>query len=165
MEEHTLAFAKYSKFAHDYIRALEEAKVVRPEFEPREGWQTLLTLQLNSEPDARKVIWIFDATGNSGKSYMATHYKERTSYYITGGKASDIFYGYNYEDVVFFDLARMKQDIVQYDVMENFKNGQFYSTKYECKVVRFNVPHVVVFANFEPDQSKLSADRWDIRVI
>ena len=165
MEECTVAFAKYPKFVHDYIRALEEAKVTRSDFIPRAGWQTLLVLELNSEPDARKITWFYDSLGNNGKSYMATHYKERTSYYVTGGKASDIFYGYNYEEVVFFDLARMKQEIVQYDVMENFKNGQFYSTKYECKVVRFNVPHVVVFSNFMPDQSKLSADRWDIRVI
>lgn len=27
------------------------------------------------------------------------------------------------------------------------------------------IPHVVVFANFEPDKSKLSFDRWDIRHI
>ena len=27
----------------------------------------------------------------------------------------------------------------------------------------YAIPHVVIFANFEPDQSKLSADRWDIR--
>jgi len=66
---------------------------------------------------------------------------------------------------VFFDLARMKQDIVQYDVMEAFKNGQFYSTKYESRLVRFNIPHVVVFANFHPATQMLSTDRWDIRVI
>jgi hypothetical protein len=106
-----------------------------------------------------------DIIGNSGKSHFATHYHAKTSYYITGGKAADIFYGYQYEEVVFFDLARMKQEYVQYDVMENFKNGQFYSTKYECKVVKFAVPHVVVFANFQPDRLMLSVDRWDIRVI
>lgn len=165
MEEHSMEYAKYPRFIHDYTRAMEESKVIRPEFIPRDGWQQQLVAELSESPDARKVIWYFDATGNNGKSFMATHYKEQSSYYITGGKASDIFYGYGYEKVIFFDLARMKQDIVQYDVMENFKNGQFYSTKYECKVVRFNVPHVIVFANFRPDESKLSADRWDVRAI
>lgn len=165
MEEHSETYAKYPRFIHDYTRAIEESKVLRAAFIARDGWQSTLCSDLSSIPDPRKIIWIYDSVGNNGKSYMATHYKERSSYYITGGKASDIFYGFNYEEVIFFDLARMKQDIVQYDVMENFKNGQFYSTKYECKVVRFNVPHVVVMANFMPDISKLSADRWDIRVI
>lgn len=165
MEEHSMAYAKYPRFIHDYVRALEEKKVERELLTPRDGWQRRLFDDLSSAPDTRKIIWIHDEVGNSGKSYFATHYNDKPSYYITGGKSSDIFYGYKYESVVFFDLARMKQDIVQYDVMENFKNGQFYSTKYESKTVKFNVPHVVVFSNFYPDTTKLSADRWDIRVI
>jgi hypothetical protein len=165
MEEHSKEYAKYPRFIHDYIRALEESKVTRENLIPRDGWQHELHELLSQTPDARKVIWYVDEVGNSGKSYFATHYNDKSSYYVTGGKAADIYYGYQYESVVFFDLARMKQDIVQYDVMESFKNGQFYSTKYECKNVKFNTPHVVVFSNFYPDLTKLSADRWDVRVI
>lgn len=88
-----------------------------------------------------------------------------TKYVINGGKAADIYYAYFYEKVVFFDLARQKEDIVAYDVMENFKNGYFLSTKYQVRRVKFNIPHVVVFSNFRPDMTKLSEDRWDIRVI
>lgn len=165
MDDHAEEYAKFPRFIHDYVRALEESKVTRPEFIPRDGWQRRLTEDLQEQPDTRKVIWIYDNIGNSGKSYFATHYSERESYYVTGGRAADIFYGYQYEPVVFFDLARMKQEIVQYDVMEAFKNGQFYSTKYECKCVKFNVPHVVIFSNFYLDTTKLSADRWDLREI
>lgn len=164
MEEHTETYAKYPRFVHAYIRAIEESRVIREQFTPRDGWQTELARQLGEIAHHRSIIWYYDAIGNKGKSYFARNYPG-ANYYVTGGKAADIFYGYQYEPVVFFDLARMKQEIVQYDVMEAFKNGQFYSTKYESKLVRFNVPHVVVFSNFMPDQSKLSADRWDIRVI
>lgn len=165
MEDHSASYAKYPRFIHDYIRALEEAKVTRSDLIPRDGWQTELVGDLQAVADSRKIIWFIDTIGNSGKSYFATHYNSKTSYYVTGGKAADIFYGYKYEEVVFFDLARMKQEYVQYDVMESFKNGQFYSTKYESKNVKFNTPHVVVFSNFEPDRAMLSHDRWDIRVI
>ena len=165
MEEDTLEYAKYPRFIHDYVRAVEELKVARQDLIPRDGWQQQLSDDLSKEPDSRKITWIVDNIGNSGKSYFATHYQSKTSYYITGGKAADIFYGYQYEEVVFFDLARMKQEYVQYDVMESFKNGQFYSTKYECKNVKFNTPHVVVFSNFHPDTQMLSADRWDLRVL
>lgn len=164
MEEHTKAYALYPRFVHSYIRAVEESRVRTDILEPRDGWQKTLFDNLNQTPDNRSIIWIYDAQGNKGKSYFARNYPGR-NYYVTGGKASDIFYGYEYEPIVFFDLARMKQDIVQYDVMEAFKNGQFYSTKYESKLVKFNVPHVVVFANFYPATNMLSADRWDIRDI
>lgn len=164
MEEHTKACAMYPRFIHSYIRAVEESRVQKDNLVPRDGWQRQLFEDLSQAPNNRSIIWIFDADGNKGKSYFARNYPGK-NYYVTGGKAADIYYGYEYEPVVFFDLARMKQDIVQYDVMEAFKNGQFYSTKYESRLVRFNVPHVVVFANFHPATQMLSADRWDIRVI
>lgn len=165
MEDHADTVAKYPRFVHDYMRAVKESEVTIEALVPREGWQTQLVADLGETPDCRKIIWIYDLKGNIGKTYFAKHYQEKQSYYITGGKAADIFYGYNYQPVVFFDFSRMKQEYVQYDVMESFKNGQFFSTKYESKMVRFNTPHVVVFSNFYPDTSKLSEDRWDIRQI
>jgi len=164
MEEHSKSYAMYPRFVHAYIRALEESRVQREEFIPRDGWQSELHELLETIPSSRTIHWFYDRVGNKGKSYFARNYKGR-NYYVTGGKAADIFYGYEYQPVVFFDLARMKQDIVQYDVMEAFKNGQFFSTKYESKLVKFNTPHVVVFANFYPSTEMLSEDRWNIKEI
>lgn len=165
MEEHTQACAKYSKFVHDYIRLINESKMELEELIPRDNWQLVLKTYLENEPDTRKIVWYYDVTGNSGKSYFATRYKDKTSYLVTGGKNQDIYYAYNYEEVVFFDLPRAKQEYVPYDVMESFKNGYFLSTKYECKPVRFKVPHVIVFSNFYPDTTKLSLDRWELHEI
>ena len=161
MEEHSKAYAMYPRFIHSYIRGYEESLVVKQNFVPRDGWQSELVAKLSEVPDDRTIHWYYDMEGNKGKSYFAKNYAG-SNYYVNGGKSADIFYGYEYQSVIFFDLARMKQDIVQYDVMEAFKNGQFYSTKYESKLVRFNVPHVVVFSNFYPDLGKLSSDRWNI---
>lgn len=164
-EECSDTVAKYPRFVHDYTRLLEASKVVSEELIPRDGWQTRLVEILSGDADPRKVYWYYDVTGNSGKSYFSTRYKAKTSYLVTGGKNQDIYYAFNYEQVVFFDLPRAKQDYVPYDVMESFKNGYFLSTKYECKPVRFAVPHVIVFANFYPDTTKLSVDRWEIKEI
>jgi len=165
MEKHSEIYAKYPRFVHDYIRAIKESKVTSEVLVPRNNWQLILFEYLKQDADARKVIWYYDVTGNSGKSIFSTRYKDKTSYLVTGGKNQDIYYAYQYEEVVFFDLPRGKQDYVPYDVMESFKNGYFLSTKYECKPVRFNVPHVVVFANFYPYTTKLSMDRWEIHEI
>lgn len=165
MEKHSEIYAKYPRFVHDYVRAIKESKVNIEELVPREGWQIILKTELNGPADNRKIIWFHDSNGNNGKSYFATRFKDKSSYLVTGGKNTDIYYAYSYEEVVFFDLPRSKQDYVPYDVMESFKNGYFLSTKYEVKSVKFNIPHVVVFSNFYPDTTKLSADRWDIRDI
>lgn len=165
IDEFPNIMAKYPKFVSKLKHVLAGAECADPPFIPRDGWQCRLAARLLDRPDGRSITWIVDATGNTGKSTFARGFKGSDGgrgYIITGGKHTDIYYGYNYEKYIFFDLARTREDSVPYEVMENFKNGYFLSTKYEVRAVRFDIPHVVVFSNFEPDQSKLSADRWDI---
>ena len=132
-----------------------------PTFSPLPGWQSNLFQTLSEQPHARQVIWILDDAGNSGKSYFASNYQPH-GYTITGGKTADIFYAYNFEPVVFFDWPRDAADRFPYAVAESFKNGYALSTKYETKRLRFAVPHVIILANFSPDLTKLSTDRWNI---
>lgn len=47
-------------------------------------------------------------------------------------------------------------------IIEQIKNGIYFSGKYESQMKYDKPPHVVVFSNTMPDQSKLSADRWNI---
>jgi len=51
---------------------------------------------------------------------------------------------------------------VVYEVIELLHNGYVCSGKYDSKSFRFAPPHVFVFANFAPDETTLSADRWKI---
>jgi hypothetical protein len=120
---------------------------------------------LDGPVDERQVNWIYDQDGNSGKSYIAKYLQTtKEVYYITGGKQNDILYGYEGESIVIIDLARTYADNLEhiYTIIENIKNGQYLSTKYETKQKLFIVPHIVVLANFKPDESKLSRDRWNI---
>lgn len=162
--------AKYRDFCRTCVEHGREKRRREgaPPFNPRAGWQIGLQLKLDAEPDRRKVHWYYDEIGNTGKSFFALNYRSpdgRYGYIVTGGRHSDIYAGYKDEKVVFFDWARDNEDGFPYRVVENFKNGYFLSTKYQVVARRFDPVHIVVFANFAPDQAKLSADRWDIHHI
>lgn len=114
----------------------------------------------------RKVLWVWDATGNTGKTFLGEWLcVHRNAFLITGGKHADIAYAYNLEPYVVFDLTRDQAERIPYPVIESFKNGYLFSPKYESCTKRFAPARVVVFANYRPDEARLSADRWDIRNI
>lgn len=167
LEEFPNILAKYPRFVATTRRIIAEEAVPEHPLCPRPGWQVALVERLSNEPDPRQVHWYYDEAGNSGKSIFARRYRLRGErpYVITGGKHSDIYYAYARQPVVIFDWPRSQEEAFPYAVVETFKNGYFLSTKYESTPVFFKPPHVVVFANFYPDKSKLSADRWDIHTI
>lgn len=64
---------------------------------------------------------------------------------------------------VMFDIPRANRGAISYASLESIKNGMVCNTKYETGVKVFNSPHIVIFANFPPeDEDLLSADRWVI---
>jgi len=46
--------------------------------------------------------------------------------------------------------------------MEELKDGVLFSGKYESKTKIYDIPHVIVFANFLPKENALSKDRLKI---
>lgn len=168
LDAHPNILARYRDFADQIFERARASRLPdRPAFIPRAGWQSDLAAHLATEPDARKVSWYCDTTGNTGKSHFSHNYRHEGErpYVITGGKQADIFYGYAFQRVVIFDWARDAEDRFPYGVVEAFKNGYFLGTKYQSRPVEFQVPHVVIFSNFQPDLSKLSQDRWSIHNI
>jgi len=164
LEQYPGLMAKYPKFLHMVRHEQLSFNVLRdlPIFEPRIGWQWSLAQLLGGVPSKRSVIWRWDSRGNAGKSYFAMHYEPRETFVVTGGKFADIHFAYGFQRVVIFDWPRCNEGTFPYGLVEQFKNGYFLSTKYESTAKRFAVPHVVVFANFAPDVSQMSLDRWDI---
>ncbi len=68
--------------------------------------------------------------------------------------------------VIFFDCARSKQGVfLQYDFLEQVKNGMVFSPKFDSRFKYSKPPHVVVLMNEHPDMSRLSADRYRITVL
>lgn len=128
-------------------------------------WQQCFIDLIGAPPGDRLIHWIYDGIGGSGKSYLCGHLQVSHGAFITtGGKVADIAHAYNSERIVIFDLPRTMAEHCDhiYSMIECFKNGALFSGKYQSALKIFDVPHVLVFANFMPDQSKLSKDRWDI---
>lgn len=135
-------------------------------------WQTAVIDILKTDPDDRTIYWFVDTVGNHGKTSLAKHIclSMEDSLFLTG-KAADMKYGcFSYIEskktsaprVVMIDLVRSQENFFSYQGLEEIKNGIFYNTKYESKMVLFDSPHVIVFANWPPEMDKLSRDRWKI---
>lgn len=117
--------------------------------------------------DHRKIHWVFDPNGNSGKTCFGKNkYLTEGICYLKGGKGNDLNnYVYNWKGCMkrfIFDIPRCNEGYVSYNSIEQIKDGTIWNGKYETGLRIFNPPVVLIFANFEPDYNKLSNDRWVI---
>lgn len=163
-EAHSDVCAKYPRFVKEYLSDNREKVVV--EAFPLYDWQSELNAYLNREPDKREIVFVVDYVGNKGKSWFARYYcdNHESATIILPGKKADMAYVVDDSCRTFFiDAPRSKQgEYIQYDFLEELKNGFVFSSKYESAIKRFKTPHVVVLMNEEPSPDKLSADRYKI---
>ena len=133
---------------------------------PLRDYQQSLSDSLDGPADPRKIIFVVDIHGNSGKSWFANRYfrSNPTGVQILSvGKRDDLAFAVDeHKHVFLFDLPRSTSEFLQYSVLEQLKNGLIFSNKYESrmKVMAAQFVHVVVFMNEYPDFTKLSQDRY-----
>lgn len=127
-------------------------------------WQKDIVDIINKNPDNRTIYWYWDEIGNVGKSALAKHLCFYNDAFVIDGKKADILYAATTTntDCFVLDFSREVENRVPYESIEKLKNGLFFSGKYESKMVLRNPPHIICFANFYPDITKLSNDRWVI---
>lgn len=134
-------------------------------------WQQRLKAIIEAIPSPRLIYWFWDPVGNTGKTTFCKYIVSRYSAIYLDGKAADCkcavasFVKRKTLKIAVFDFVRSKEDYVSYEALESIKNGIFFSGKYESGMVVYSIPHVICFANFAPDVTKLSHDRWFVREI
>lgn len=157
--------AKYPKFCHDFVQDHMPKKAV--EFFPLRPWQQAMYDTLKRDPDPRVILFVVDPVGNAGKSWFAHYYcyLHDNAQVLLPGKKADMSYALDpLIRVLFVDAPRSKQgDFIQYDFLEDVKNGYVFCSKYESRVKQMSPCHVVVLMNEDPDLNKLSRDRYVIR--
>ncbi len=167
--------ASYSKFIKERVQVRDSAKQqdsLRELYSSAvmRQWQQAI-INLIQEEACRKIHWIWETEGNVGKSYLANYLGAmHGATILTSCKKVDMAYIYAQKPtkIVLFDLARTNEATDErkhyldgvYSLAEDLKNGRVVSTKYESKTVFFRPPHMIFFANFEPDYTKWSNDRY-----
>jgi len=162
--------AKYDKFVQSVLDDTKE-NIPPAILHPLRPWQQQLHDDLAREPDERKIIFVVDEVGNSGKTWFANYYEflhGNKVCILEPSKKDDMAMMLPHEPpprVVILDCARASTEFLQYGFLEAVKNGRISSPKFYSFMKRIPTPHVVVFINAQPDMSKLSLDRYDIRVV
>jgi len=139
-------------------------------FEPRE-WQKVVLDTIETKPDDRTVYWVYDPKGGAGKSRLCRHVLvngigQMVTRFDGGRNAAQIVKGFidgGWDGrCLLVDFARDAQEHQIYGPLEEIKNGVMTSTKYEGGTQVWDIGHVIVFANFCPDYTKMTADRWRV---
>lgn len=137
------------------------------------GWQkgVIEYVKDDSNEDDRTIPWIYDAIGKHGKTKLARHlHNEYGALMLDWCEAKDAQqYIAEADDksLIVFNFSRTKSSRTPpndlYKVMENCIDGYTHGLKWHSGYVQWNYKtKVIVFANFKPDMTRLSQDRWDI---
>lgn len=136
-------------------------------------WEKDIISLIRGKADDRSIHWYWEPIGKVGKSVFCKYLAVKHNVMVLSGKAADMKYGIikyvekhgDYPEVIVFDIPRTARGFLSYGGIEQIKNGLFFSTKYESDMVIGNCPHIICFANWEPDIEAMSNDRWIIKWI
>lgn len=124
----------------------------------------------------RKIIWVWDIKGCCGKTIFAQELIRRDPVRYTGLTSipqeshlatiieGSISRGWD-GSVVLICLSRQAEDYKIYKGLEDIRDGHMTSTKYHGKYLSWTSQHVVVLANWLPNFSALTWDKWELYTI
>lgn len=156
-----------TRTGRQYIFGLPEPIKVISELRP---WQQQV---LEHKSTDREIEWYYDELGGAGKTAFCKYLvvKHGASFF-QGGKGTDILYpltelykqdpNSNRLKTIVFNFPRTSEGAISYSAIESIKDGIWFSGKYEGGQVIINSPRVIIFANWRPNESALSIDRWRI---
>lgn len=145
-------------------------RLINPDYD----WEIEILKLINEEPHDRLIFWYWSKEGNKGKTSFCKYLTVKHGAIALAGKSADMKNGViDYQktngtlpELILIPIPKsFNTDYLNYEGIEAVKDMYFYSGKYEGGQVCGNPPHLIVFANEPPDESKMSSDRWVIRNI
>ena len=138
-------------------------------------WQAELLEEINNLTD-RKIIWVVGKSCGEGKTWLQKYIKSKfgvrrvvSGISIKSATAS-IYYCLTKQplstaDIFLFNIGKAKKvgEVVNYEVLEDLKDGAAFSSKYNSQQLKIKTPNIViVFSNEKPDTKQLAMDRWKL---
>ena len=130
-------------------------------------------MKLFDSPTERQVIWITDILGGKGKTffqkYVVGYYGQsrvaRLDLRVKHANACNVLKKLPLAtiDIFLFNDVRSQygEDLNLYRLLEDIKDGQATTSKYDNDNIRFKTPNIVmIFSNKYPNLKKLTNDRW-----
>ena len=147
-------------------------KVGNVELKP---WQESL-LKYVQQPHDREIIWVVGKDGNEGKSWFQKYVKSvfGTRRVVTGidikANNASIFQALRKcpivtADIFLFNIGKSmkKFDRINYDALEQMKDGEPFASRYNSQQLKIRVPNVVmVFSNSPPNVNELAKVRFRV---
>ena len=166
------SLTKERKIALDlYRRQRPRFDIVNMNLRP---WQED-ALKMVETPSERKIIWIMGRRGNEGKTwfqcymeaYFGFHRVVRVDLRIKHANICQVLKKRSLGsiDIFLFNDARSVsgEEFNLYRILEDIKDGQATTSKYDNDNIRFKTPNtVMIFSNQYPKVQNLSSDRWQI---
>ncbi len=133
--------------------------------------QKLVLAVLETKADDRTINYFWDTKGNIGKSkltkYLAYNKMAKTIKVTTADRLASAICQAGAQPAYVVDIPRTvdttKSITGVFEVLESLKNGHVVNNMYGKDNTLFMAsPHVIVFANYPPDKSRMSQDRWKV---
>lgn len=135
--------------------------------EPRAWQQALIDVVADDPVDDRSITFYVDETGGIGKSWLMRKILTQfaaDSQCLGTGRFQDLTCAVDVESRIFLvDVPRGGMEYLSYNFLEKLKDRVVFSSKFksQTKILR-NKPHVIVFSNEHPDETKMTPDRYQI---
>lgn len=159
------------------MKTLKSDETLSPNEHLHHKWQHTLwkeIFEIEKKWDKRSIRWIIGTQGGEGKSRFIEVLKSNArskvlvmTQFAGQSNSAEILNtalgkGWSGE-ILAVDLPRDAETHQIYEPLEAILNGTITATKYKGTEISLpKKPKVFIMANFEPNQSKMSADRWNI---
>lgn len=150
-----------------YKNLKEKIIIELPTYNELYKWQKEIVDFCYTKPDDRTIHWYWDKKGCSGKTTLIKYIcmTNNKATFTCASKSADILTCADEEkNVYLINFSRTQEGFAPYNALEQLKDGLISDSKLkkQTRNIIMNSPHVIVFANWEPNNTALSNDRWKI---
>ena len=139
-------------------------------------WQTELLEWINNPTD-RHVLWVVGKACGEGKTFFQKYVRSLFGRrrVVAGGinikcNSASICHALTKRplsttDIFLFNIGKSKKKFedVNYELLEDLKDGDAFASKYNSQELTIKIPNVVVvFSNEYPNTKELARDRWKV---